>query len=293
MGIVLLLGILSTASQVPSTPNDPLLASQPRVLGEEEAKEANEVGENEQKEVEKNESEPESIKITTRKEGGKSEADIETADGQKVKTKVEDDGTSKIEIEHDDLKIKYEVRSGQVVTKVEREDGEEVEMEDDELDKLEDEVEDELEDDGIKISTVSAGQLTFAKNKIAATTKIPLSINIGTRELIITTPAGQKVVTVLPDQAVQNLLATGIIDVVEKSAQSAPLPNDIGAVNDVVKFEIKNGQPVYEIDGLKTYRLLAFIPVSRPVTAVVSSQTGQVVAQEKSFLTNVIDLLSP
>lgn len=262
---------------------------------EEEAKEAAEQTEQESERSGHQEPSvtPENIKMKIQSEGNKSETEIETADGQKIKTKVEDDGTTKIEIKHKDLKIKYEVRNGQVVAKVEDEDGDEVKLKDDELEELEDEVEKELEDDGIKIATGGAGQLTFAKNRIAATTNFPLSIDVGTNQLIVTTPAGQKVVAVLPDQAVQNLLATGVINELDnKTIEGTTVPNELGTVNGVVEFKIRNDRPVYEINGVKRYRLFAVIPVSRSVTTVVSSETGQVVATEKSFLTNVIDLLS-
>jgi hypothetical protein len=50
------------------------------------------------------------------------------------------------------------------------------------------------------------------RNKIAAQTHFPLMVNLETNELIVTTPKGQKVVTVLPDKAVQNMLAANVID---------------------------------------------------------------------------------
>lgn len=50
------------------------------------------------------------------------------------------------------------------------------------------------------------------RNRIAAQTHFPIMVNTDTNELIITTPAGSKVVAVLPDQAVQNMLAANVLD---------------------------------------------------------------------------------
>lgn len=318
LGVVLLL-VLLNAAVTPSSQeqNNSLYAASQSVLGDDEDNEDEKSGEESQKEAEKAREEQQkaaerkeeeakqtntpqgpsgssgSIKMKTKSEGNKRETEIETADGQKIKTKVEDDGTTKIEIEHNKLKIKYEVRNGQVIRAAEDEDGEEVELDDDELDELEDEMEEELEDDGIKIATGSAGQLTFAKNNIAATTNFPLTIDVRTNQLIVTTPAGQKVVAVLPDQAVRNLLATGVINEIDSTGGGTAVPNELGSVSSVVEFKIRNDEPVYEVNGQKTYRLFAVFPVSRPITAVVSAETGDVVGTEKSFLTNIIDLLSP
>jgi len=315
-GIALLFILLNTAAQTPVLQSNSKYDSQQYVLGEEdkdeeEAKKEEEKAAEDQKKTEEkaeeqakqeeersesqgNSGTSDSIRINSQSEGNKSETEIETADGQKIKTKIEDDGTTKIEIEHKNLKIKYEVLNGQVVVKAEDEDGGEVEIEDDELEELKNEIEEELEDNGIKIATGGAGRLIFAKNQIAATTSFPLSIDIGTNQLIVTTPAGEKIVAVLPDQAVENLLATGVISELARSTtEETALSNEIGMTNAIVEFKIKNDEPIYEIDGIKIYRLFAVIPVSRPVTAVVSSETGELIEREQSFLTNIVDLLSP
>ena len=197
-----------------------------------------------------------------------------------------------MEIEHGELKIKYVLENGQIVNKVENDEGDEVELEDDELEEVEDEIDDELEDEGIEISTDS-GRPMVIKNQVAASTEFPLSIDVGTNQLIITTQDGQKVVTVLPDQAVQYLLATGIINSVNLTQESDIPTTSMGPVESIVQLKVRNNEPVYEIEGIKMFRLFAFIPVSQPVKAIVSAQTGDLVTKQQSFLTNVIDLLSP
>jgi len=50
------------------------------------------------------------------------------------------------------------------------------------------------------------------RNRVTAQTHFPLTVNLETNELTVTTPKGSKVVTVLPDQAVANMLATNVLD---------------------------------------------------------------------------------
>ena len=236
---------------------------------------------------------PSGLKMKTESVDEKQETEIETADGQKIKTKIEDNGTTKIEIENGTIKLKYSIVNGQVVLNIENEDGEEVEIEDNELEELENDVEDELEDDEIRLVQTTGNQLALTQNEIAALTNFPLSINVETKELIITTPAGQKVVAVLPDEAVQNLLATGIINSIETPPADITTQDQLGTLTGVVEIETRDNEIVYKIKGKKTHRMLGIIPVTTPVTAFVSIDTGLTVAKQQSILTNVIDLLSP
>lgn len=232
----------------------------------------------------------EPIKIKVESEGNKRETEIETLNGQKIKTKIEDDGTTKIEIEDGSFKLKYRIENGQVVLRAENEQGEEVELSDDKLNELEDAVEEDLDDDDIKIAS-TAGRLVVKKNNVAAITSFPLSVDVETNQLIITTPAGQKIVTVLPDQAVKNLLATGVVSAIEK--QDLISQPELGIIDQAIELEIKNNELVYKINGIKTHRIFGLIPVVAPVIAFVSADTGTPVAKQQSFLAGIADFLSP
>lgn len=231
------------------------------------------------------------VKSKTQTEGKKSETEIETPDGQKIKTKVEDDGTTKVEVEHGQLKLKYVLENGQIKLKAENEQGQEVELKDEELEGVENEIENELGEDGIEIATGS-GKPILTRNNVAALTDFPLSVDVGTNRLIVTTPAGQKVVTVLPDQAVQNLLATNIVNKIGQVSDT-DLTSGLENLSGVVKLEIRDDEVVYRVKGTKTHRLLGFILIDTTTTVFVSTDTGQPVAQERTVLTNIIDLLSP
>lgn len=217
------------------------------------------------------------FKLKTSSGSGKIETEIESEEG-KIKTKIEDDGRVKFEIEKDKLKIKFE--NGKLKIEREHEGTGEADFDEEELDELEQEVEDELEDQGIDIATSSAGVL-IRKNKIRAATKFPLSINPETGQLIVTTPVGQKVVTILPDQAVENMLSKSVLsDVDEEEGE------------DSVEIEERNNNLVYKVKGVKAHKFLGFIPLKTAITAFVSAQTGQLTAREQSLLAQFISRLS-
>ena len=277
-------------------------ATSKSVLGEnEEAKKAEEAAKEavkkvaeQSKEASKTKTETvttDGTKIKSQSEGGKRETEIETVDGRKIKTKVEDNKKTKIEVEQDGLKLKYVYEGGKIKLKIENEAKEGKLLDKREIDELTKEIEDELEDEGVKIATKS-GKQAFSKNKIAALTDFPLSVDVNTRQLIVTTPAGQKIVTILPDQAVQNLLNTNIVNKIDTQAGEI-VGGELGDLTGTVKIEIMNDKIVYRIKGVKTHKLLGLIPVSAQTTAIVSAESGELVSQEQPLLTTVIDLLSP
>ena len=228
-----------------------------------------------------------------KEEENETETELETADGYKIKTKIKSGVTTKIEIERGELKLKYRLENGKLVSKVENETGEEVEVEEDELVELENEAEDSLATEGVAINPISENSIAFTTNNVAALTDFPLSIDIGTNELILSTPQGPRVVTILPDRALQNLLSTGIINTIETSKTDAPLQTQLAAYTGIVKIEIQNNDIVYKIKGKKKHRMLGVIPVNTNTTAFVSANSGTVIAQERSMLVNLVDLISP
>lgn len=269
---VLFLGFITTSNLT----INPSLNSQ-SVLGEEN--EQGKKAEEQAKEVEKKQEE-------IKKEGNKKETEVKTADGQKIKTKVEDDGTTKVEIEYGKLKAKYVWEDNELKLKTQNKEKElEVKK------SVQKEIEDELEDDNIKISTES-GEPVLTKNNVGATSEFPLSIDVITKQLVVNTPAGQKVVTVLPDQAIKNLLATGIINSLSGTT-GTDLTSRTPSLDGIAKLEIKNDKLVYKVSGLKTRKILGFIPVTTDATAFVSADDGTTVATEQSFISNVVDLISP
>lgn len=282
---LVLVGSIFTASQVKVSSS---LQSNIQVLGDDDENKQEEKKEEEKKTEEtktqintfsnanSNSGKSEKTEYKFKKEGTKQESEFESATGQKIKTKAEDKGKAKIEIEEGKLKE-------------ENENGEETDVPEDEVEELENEIEDELESEDIDISTDSSG-LSIKKNNVQALTNFPLSVDSVTKQLIVTTPAGQKVVTILPDEAVANLLATGIVNKITTSPQ---LSGPDSTLSGTIKLEEKDGEVVYKVDGVKTHMFLGFIPIETPVTAFVSTETGNPVATEQSLLTTIIDIVSP
>ncbi|OGE19438.1 hypothetical protein A3D83_01490 [Candidatus Daviesbacteria bacterium RIFCSPHIGHO2_02_FULL_41_10] len=298
---VLVIGGLIVSSKIQTTKEFPVNTQQ-NVLGEtedksaERAKEATQKADEQAKETSQKTAElqKETSKTQVRVQSvrQKQETEIETASGQKIKTKVEDNGTTKVEIEQGKLKVKYSVENGKIKLETENEASGESKLSKKEEEDTKDELENELEKEGVKIAT-RGGQLAIAKNKFAATTNFPLSVDVNTRQLIVTTPAGQKVVTILPDQAIQNMLATGVITKIDSQAADASLNQDLGSLDGVAKLEERGPEMVYKIKGEKSRKLLGIIPVSTQTTAYVSAESGDLVAQDQSLIAKLIKLLSP
>lgn len=276
--VVALLGLgLVVSANVDVTKEFPSSFKSENILGE---------GEYPEKVITKTET-----KIEKKIENEKTETKIETTDGQKIRTKIEDNGSTKIEIKHKNLKLKYIVEDGKVKLKIEDKSGKETKLEKDEIDEIEDEIENELENEGIKIATNSVKPI-FSSNDIAAQTDFPLSIDVETKKLMVTTPAGEKTVTILPDEAVQNLLSTKFINKVEQTT-NPDLIDQFGVLNGITKLEIRKDKVVYRVKGIKVRKLFGFIPLDTSKTIFISVDTGNIVAQEESILTKIIETLSP
>lgn len=244
------------------------------------------------------------------------ETETENADGTVTKTKIEDDGEVRTEVRlPDGTKVKTRTEDGRTRTDVyqngtkvrlervgdrfriksENELGEETELGDDEFVTI-----DERADrDQIRIRTFStpADQLRnraiIERLNTQALTDLPLSVDLETNELTITTSAGERVVTVLPDQAVQNMLAANVIDKIGGQALvNLVRQGGVETLDQVIQLSEQNGVPIYEITGVKDHRLLGFFPVTTDVTVTVSAETGEVVDTDQSFLDTIVDIFS-
>lgn len=103
-----------------------------------------------------------------------------------------------------------------------------------------------------------------------------ISVNPKTKELTVKTPAGEKTVTTLPDQAVQNLV----------DSENFSVENKIDLATN------EKGDLVYNVDGVKYERFLGIFKVAINKRAQVSAQDGKVVDVAQSFLSKLLDLLS-
>ncbi|HAV15197.1 MAG TPA: hypothetical protein DCX25_02615 [Candidatus Pacebacteria bacterium] len=214
--------------------------------------------------------------VNVQREGTKQELEIQTGN-RKVKTKAEDNGKFKLEIENPDVKLKYEVKDGELLLKTEDKKGNEKEASEQEKE----ETEGLFEQEDIEVAS-KEGEIEFEHKGVRTRTNFPLSIDPTTNGLVVTTPAGQKTVTTLPDVAVQNMLSQGVLTtIVSESVQTSP-----------VQLETFEGELAYRIEGEKEIRVLGFIPVMVQTTAYVSPDDGQIVAQRRSLLSNILNFIS-
>jgi len=228
--------------------------------------------------------------------------EVKSSDGNKDRIEIKS-GETKREFENKRIKIKMEQKNGELKIKTKNEiTGEETEIETKtekkekpETPEIENETEDEAETEVLKIKeredknevkiNTKNGDFTINRNNVGATTNFPLTVDSQTNVLTVTTPAGEKQVTVLPDQAVQNMLSRNVIDQV--SGQSAD------NLSSRVKMTQKSdGSLVYEVEGEKQEKLFGLMPLKFKKTAVVSVETGELLETKESFINKLLGLIS-
>mgnify|MGYP001558381655 CR=1 FL=1 len=228
----------------------------------------------------------ESRDIETKSSPDKQRTEARFGEDEKIKTRIEPDRT-RIDVYSTGVKVRYEIRNGRVIIKAETEEGTGVPEQ--ELFKITD----RLDKTGIKIAT-AGGALVVSRNQVGAVSNFPLQLDLNTNQLIASTSAGSRILTVLPDQAVQNMLAANVISRLGPPfIQQAVTSGQISSINEIVRLGLQNNVLVYQIQGIRDFNLLGFIPVSRPTTSIVSAETGQLLETQQSILTQIIDLLSP
>ncbi len=145
-------------------------------------------------------------------------------------------------------------------------------------------INDALKEKDIQVGTNSAEGFTIKSHGVEAETHFPLSVNPATNALSVTTPAGTKTVTVLPNQAVQNLLQHQVLSAVSQSTAS-------GAATPIILTQIDN-QPAFAVKGVSDKKLFGIFPISLNKTVFVSAQTGTVLQTQQSFIDQILNALS-
>lgn len=202
-----------------------------------------------------------------------------------------DENDNKVEYEQQvgDLRLRYIYENGKLKVKAKAENGAEIDVDDAEVNMLKSQLENQLKESGIEIAT-SSSKLVIGKNRIKAKTNFPISVDPETNQLTVTTPNGQKVVTVLPDQAVQNMLSKNILSEVDFESNLERATES--AEQSEIELENRNDQVVYKVKGRKEHKLIGLFPVKTETTAYVSAESGEVVAKDESLLSKLIGILS-
>lgn len=220
--------------------------------------------------------------------------EIRFSDDTRVKTRVEDNRT-RTDIFQGGTKVRLERRDGETRIKVENEEtGEEADLpvETDEDNEIL-EIRERAERDSVTVST-SGDRFVIRRNDVGALAHFPLSVDLSTNTLTVTTPAGDRAVTILPDQAVQNMLAANVIDRVGGPTFTQLAQENPGlSLGQIVRLiQTQQGALAYEVPGIRQQRLLGFIPVVIETTAIVSAETGELLDTQSSLPNRLLDLVS-
>ncbi len=213
--------------------------------------------------------------------------EVEVPENERIRVRSKD-GRTRVDITAGGVKTRLEVRDDRVIIKAENEDGSETELEDNAFLKIDD----RLAKNQIKVATVSGDRFILERGAVGAVTTLPISIDLATNQLIVNTPAGQKVLAVLPDQAIQNLIAANTISRLVKSDQLTEIGNSRLNLTEIITLGEKNSIPIYEIAGVSDQKLLGFIPVAIPKTVEVAVTTGAVLETQMTLLNQVVDALA-
>lgn len=198
----------------------------------------------------------------------------------RVKT---EDGKARIDLIQNGIKVNIEQEGDKVKIKAEKPDGTEIELE---TKNTLDVLNKELETEGVEIATTDANTIAIKKNGVEAETEFPIGVDPVSHELTITTPAGIKTVTVLPDQAVNNLLENKLLTSITSQTSSIS-----GTTQNVNLTEVNN-EATFEVQGVLQKRILGIIPVGFAKTEFVSTQTGNVVKTDETLLNRILEALS-
>jgi hypothetical protein len=122
------------------------------------------------------------------------------------------------------------------------------------------------------------GKKIIEGGQFRAHTDLPISVNVSTNQLVVTTSAGDREVTVLPEQAIENLNAQGIV----------------GSIEDSESIEVveEEGAPVYKIEGTQQKRLFGVLPLQFKSRYSVSAVDGSIRQESSSFVNSILRALS-
>lgn len=251
-----------------------LVYSQPQVLGDEDEKKQEEKNENKVENQSKTEDRKENEeKLGERERETRKEMEKERERNQiGEKKEIKNEEIKSIDLdrtEDDQIEIKIETKKQEKIENVQ--DNFEIDDESDDAD--------DPETDKIKISTGEGkGEFKIERNKIMVKTNYPLSVNPETKALTVTTPAGEKTITVLPDKAADIIKELGVVD-------------DTGFSSDI-EMETDKEKLVYKVKGKKREKLFGIMPVEVEKEVVMSAETGQLVDTNQTLMSKLLDALS-
>lgn len=236
-----------------------------------------------------------------KREAAKQEVEIKReAEKQKLEIKMKENRARYI-LKKDGRKIRIDVRDGQTKLRIENkikdengvESEDEAEVENEMEDEQEIEIEPGTEAENTKLRVLRSKAI-IERLRARAVTSASLSVDPETNTLSITTPRGDVKVIVLPDAAIQNLLANDIVDEIVSEPNDQETKEAVSGEEekDTVRLESEEDKPVYKIAGIKRLRFLGLFPFESRVDATVSAETGEVVQNKQQLFKRILSFLS-
>src|SRR3989344_5108437 len=231
---------------------------------------------------------PTGVQTKTKMEEGELKTEIIFPDGTIIKTKVEE-GETRVVVSSAGTKVVFKREGENFRIKVTNEQGAEAGLDEDQILVI-DQSGDKAQ---IRVKTLQ-GKVLLEQAATQALTDLPLSIDLATNTLSVSTKAGEKTLTVLPDQAVQNMLAANVADRIGGLELASQVRlGQAAALDQIISLGEASGKPIYVIPGLNDNRLLGFIPVTTKATVTISAETGAVVSTKQSLIAAIVEALSP
>ncbi len=140
-------------------------------------------------------------------------------------------------------------------------------------------IERSMEQENLSVKTDDGLTLSLRKGSlIAIKTYVRTTFDSDTNTMAIQTSKGIQQTNLIPEKAVNILIAQNIIS-------SGSKPKEI---------ELHDGvdEPVFFVNGGKDKKIFGLLPVKIQKVIVLSAQTGQVLEEEKSFPDQIFDLFS-
>lgn len=214
---------------------------------------------------------------TVKEEDKNNELETEVESEQEPLEVLSKDEQVKVNLKKHGTVIELRTSQGRIALQANQVDGTKVELGDDSIKTLNNEL---AKQNKSEIEQDVNGAFVLRHKSIKAKTTLPISVNLATKELIVTTSKGVRVVAILPDVAVNKLITLKVIDSIEPE------------IKDMLKLTELNDTAVFEIKGIDDQRLLGIVPVKIHKTVHISAEDGTVEATNESFGQRLLDLLS-
>lgn len=228
------------------------------------------------------------VRIKTEKKEGDQRTEIKISETERIRARTKD-GRARIDITSGGVKTRLQYEDGRVIVKAEQEGLDGVELEDNSILKIDD----RLAKSAIKISTSSAELFLVQRGTAAVQTDFPISIDLATNTLSVSTQTGLKTLTILPDQVIANLLVARIVSRFDSTQLSDRFQTgELAAVSDLLTLLEHDENLVYEIRGISDQKFLGFIPISIEKGLTISAETGEVISEETGYVDKLLDIFS-